>query len=125
MMWKKFNNNPLGKSTGDCVIRAISRALGKSWEETYLDLCLQGYHMADWGSSNPVWDAYLRNHGFVRKSLPNTCPDCYTIQDFVNEHEKGIYIVATGTHVVTIIDGTIFDSWDSSQEIPTYYYQKE
>lgn len=125
MMWKKFNNNPLGKSTGDCVVRAISKALGKSWQETYLDLCLQGYQMSDWGSSNPVWDAYLREKGFSRFVIPNTCPDCYTIQDFVNEHEKGIYIVATGTHVVTIIDGTIFDSWDSSQEIPTYYYSKE
>lgn len=124
-MWKKFNNNPLGKSTGDCVVRAISKALGKNWQETYLDLCLQGYQMADWGSSNPVWDAYLRENGFIRFVVPNTCPDCYTIQDFVNEHEKGLYIVATGTHVVTIIDGTIFDSWDSSQEIPTYYYQKE
>lgn len=81
--------------------------------------------MADWGSSNPVWDSYLRSNGFVRKSLPNTCPGCYTIQDFANEHNIGLYIVATGTHVVTIMDGTIFDSWDSSQEIPTYYYQKE
>lgn len=125
MMWREFNNNPLGKSTGDCVVRAISKALGKSWQETYIDLCLQGYKMSEWGSSNPVWDAYLRKKGFRHFVIPNTCPDCYTIQDFANEHEKGIYIVATDTHAVAIINGVIFDTWDSSHEIPTYYYSKE
>ena len=46
------------------------------------------------------------------------------INDFSKEHKDGTFIVATGTHVVAVIDGDIYDSWDSSNEIPTYYYQK-
>lgn len=123
-MWVRFENNPHGKSTGDCVVRAISKVLELPWAKAYLDLCVQGLSMSDWGSSNPVWDAYLRERGFVRKIIPNTCPDCYTILDFTADHPEGRYIVATGSHVVAVIDGNIYDSWDSSNEIPTYFYEE-
>ena len=35
-----YNPNPLGKDTGDCVIRAISKALDYDWEKTYTELAL-------------------------------------------------------------------------------------
>ena len=38
--WFKFHNaNPKNRRSGDCVIRAISTATGKSWEEVLTDLC--------------------------------------------------------------------------------------
>ena len=123
-MWVYFANNPEGKHTGDCVIRALSKALNQSWEQTYIDLCIEGLAMCDWGNSNPVWDAYIRAKGFMRFAIPMTCPNCYSIADFAREHDKGTFIVATGSHVVCVQDGDIYDSWDSSREIPTYYYQK-
>lgn len=41
------------------------------------------------------------------------------------EHPIGVYVVGTGNHVVTVKDGEIWDSWDSSKEIPVYYWSKE
>lgn len=29
-MWKQFNNNPVGRSVGDCAVRAASVALDKT-----------------------------------------------------------------------------------------------
>ena len=124
-MYVYFANNPCGKHTGDCVIRALSKALNQSWKQTYSDLCVEGMKLCDWGNSNPVWDSYLREKGFKRLVIPNICPNCYTIEDFAREHNKETFIVATGSHVVCVQDGNIFDSWDSSKEIPTYYYEKE
>ena len=61
-MYSYFNPNPIkNKRVGDCVVRAISKALNQSWEETYIELCLLGYIMGDWGSSNAVWNAYLKS----------------------------------------------------------------
>ena len=38
-MYSYFNPNPIkNKRVGDCVIRAISKALNQSWEETYIEL---------------------------------------------------------------------------------------
>lgn len=123
-MYEYYNPNPSGKTVSDCVIRAISKALNQSWETTYIELALQGYLMSDLLNSNAVWSAYLKNKGFHRDMVSNDCPDCYTIEDFANEHSKGTYIIGTGTHAVAIVDGIIYDAWHSENEQPIYFYYK-
>ena len=76
-MWIEYLNNPFGLRVGDCVIRAISKALNQSWEKTYIDLCVQGFMMSDLPSSNAVWSSYLKHKGFKRCTIQD-CPDCYT-----------------------------------------------
>ena len=123
-MYSYYNANPYKIRVGDCVIRAISKALNQSWEDTYIDLTIQGYLMGDLLSSNAVWGAYLKSKGFTRDIISNDCPECYTIEDFCNEYPKGTYVIGTGTHAVCVIDSTIFDTWNSSGETPIYYYHK-
>lgn len=118
------NNNPSNRFVGDCVIRAISEVLDLSWEQVYLGLMAKGYVMCDMPSSNNVWGAYLRNKGFLRYVIPNTCPDCYTVRDFANDNKEGKFILATGTHVIAVKDGNYIDTWDSGDEIPIYYWRK-
>ena len=71
-----------------------------------------------------MWNAYLKSKGFIREIVSNDCPDCYTINDFANEHPNGTYIIGTGTHAVTIVDGVIYDAWNSENEQPIYFYYK-
>lgn len=123
-MWNSYNANPTGNRVGDCVIRAISTALNQDWHETYTGVCLQGFEMADLPSSNAVWSKYLKRKGFDRYTVPNDCPDCYTICDFCNDHPQGVFVVGTGSHAVCVIDGNYFDFWDSGGEIPLYYFEK-
>ena len=123
--WKRFQNNPAGRNVGDCSVRAVSVALGISWEDAYAEIAKAGFLMADMPSSNSVWGAVLRQHGFYRHAIPNTCPDCYTMEQFAEDHPEGIYVVGTGNHVATIRDGWIMDAWDSSMETPVFYWQKE
>ena len=125
-MYSYFNPNPIkNKRVGDCVVRALSKATDKSWEEVYMELCVLGYVMGDMPSSNKIWDTYLKSQGFTRHIVTAECLECYTIQDFCNEHPKGTYIIGTGTHAVCVIDGTLYDTWDSSGETPIYFYKKE
>ena len=124
MAYVKFNPNPDGKSVGDCVIRAISKATGKSWEDVYTGVCLTGYSMCDMPSANCVWGAYLRNNRFMREIVPNECPECYSVSDFAREHPRGTYILALNGHVVCVHDGDWYDSWDSGDKIPMYYWKK-
>ena len=120
-----FSNNPRGKhNIGDCSVRAISKALNIPWESAYLDLAMEGYELADMPSSNVVINSYLHSKGFSRHSIDDLCPYCYSVRDFANEHFKGTYILGTGTHVVAVIDGDFFDSWDSGDEVPQYFWQR-
>jgi hypothetical protein len=117
-------NNPKGKNTGDCTVRAISVLTGQSWDSVYINLCAQGYEMAEMPSTNSVWGEYLRSVGYRREALPNTCPACYTIEQFCEDHPEGDFAVATGTHVVAVKDGDYYDAWPSGQEVAVYYFRK-
>ena len=37
-MWRYLNKNPLARDTNDCVIRSISCAENRSWDDVYLEL---------------------------------------------------------------------------------------
>ena len=123
-MYIYYNENPQNKNVGDCTARAIGKAMGKTWKQIYVELCAQGLSMADYPDSNAVWGAYLMENGFTRQIMPQTCPYCYTIGDFADEHKKGTYVLATGTHVVCVKDGDIYDSFDSSDYAVMYYFEK-
>ena len=125
-MYEFYNPNPTGRRVGDCAVRAVAKALGIDWEKAYILITSNGFAMGDMPSSDSVWGAVLRQNGFYRKAIENECPDCYTAEDFAKDHPKGIYVLGFGGHVATIKDGVIYDSWDSSREIPAYvWYRKD
>lgn len=123
-MWQKYNPNPVGRSVGGCAVRAVAKALDVSWETAYSMMAVNGFAMGDMPSSNSVWGAVLRQHGFSRSAIENTCPDCYTAEDFCRDHPEGTFVLGFGNHTCCVIDGVIFDSWDSSAEAPQYYWYK-
>lgn len=52
-------------------------------------------------------------------------PDDITVEEFCQEHSHGSYILGTGSHALAVIDGDYYDSWESGDEMPIYYYCKE
>ena len=125
MAYEYYNPNPVGRNVGDCSVRAVAKALGTDWETAYILIMINGFSMGDVISSDAVWGSVLRQHGFNRSVIPNSCPDCFTAEDFLKDHPKGVYVLGLGGHVATAIDGVLYDSWDSSHEIPQFFwYQK-
>lgn len=124
-IWREFNNNPTGRRVADCAVRAVSVALDVSWEKAFDLIADAGYKMGDMPSSDSVWGAVLRQHGFYRSAISNECPLCYTAKDFAIEHPNGVYVLGFGGHAATVRDGYIYDAWDSSQEIPQYVWYKK
>lgn len=125
MAFVRVNPNPENLLTGDCVIRAISIATGKSWDETYLDLMACGYRMKDIPNANWVWGVYLHNHGFRPYLITDYVKGRYTINDFTRDCPDCVGVLATGSHVVAIRNGDHMDTWDSGNEVPLYYWRKE
>ena len=124
MAYVYFCNNPRNRcSIGDCVIRAVSLALDKSWDEVYIDLATEGFFIKDLFSANEVWGSYLYTKGFTKKSIPNRYS--YTVEDFCIEHPEGVFVLGTGTHAVAVIDGNVYDTWNSSQEEVSFYWERE
>lgn len=123
MAWIKYDPNPVrSDGVGDCAIRAIAKALGISWEKAYTLLTTNGFLMGDVPSSDVVWGSVLRQHGFKRYVVPDTCPDCYTVKQFAKDYPSGTYVVKSPEHVATIIDGNLYDSWPSGNKSVLYYW---
>lgn len=125
MIFEFFLNNPVGRRVGDCAVRAVSKALDVDWETAYTMLAANGFLMGDMPSSDSVWGATLRQHGFYRESLPDDCSDCYNAVDFCEEHPKGTYVLGFGGHTATVIDSVLYDAWDSSLEPIQFYWHKK
>lgn len=124
-MYVYANPNPLGLHTGDCVIRALSILLDQSWDKTYTDICLTGYSMGMMPSTNAVHQQYLKQYGYKMQLLPSNCPNCITVREFSEMYPKGRFLLATGDHVVTLIDGAYYDIFDSGNDIVIYYFTKK
>lgn len=124
MPYVHYNPNPARKDTIDCVIRAISKLFDMDWDTAYMKIAVQGFADKSMPVDDKVWGNYLRNNGFRVMPLPNTCPNCYTVMEFAHDHPNGRYLVKTYGHVVAVIDGDYYDTFDSGDEVPIYYYER-
>lgn len=125
MAFVLYNANPFRNNTIDCVIRAISFSMNEDWDSTYMKLALRGFELKAPMEVDYVWGSYLKSNGYKRYIIPNTCPDCYTIAEFCKDNPKGDFILATGGHVVAVRDGNYYDTGDSGNEVPIYFWTKE
>lgn len=112
-MYIKYNPNPAGRAVGDCAVRAVSKALKVDWESAFIMLAMNAFAMGDMPSSDSVWGATLRQNGFYRVNIPNTCPDCYTAEDFAADPagstQAEVIEYDSGTEFSAAIDGRYAD----------------
>lgn len=105
-MYKFYNANSKGNFVNDCVIRAISVAEGKTWDETYEEL-------SDMAQEDGI---LLDDVNFVEDYLDKRyrrIPHCSkTIGELIYEYPKGIYLVTMKGHITVVIDGVLYDTFD-------------
>lgn len=126
MAYEFYNPNPIGRlNVGDCAPRALAKALDIDWDSASVLLCNAAIKMGEIENNKSVLAAVLRQNGFYRKVIPDTCPDCYTAEDFCKDNPSGIFILGFGEHVCCIKDGVIYDTDDSRSMIPLLYWYKK
>ena len=110
-MYRFYNANSKGRFTNDCVVRAISLAEGKTWDETYEEL-------SDIAQQNGI---LLDDINFVEPLLDSRydriCYDGKYVGDFVEEHPTGTYLLTMRSHISCCIDGVLIDSFDCRDKI--------
>ena len=122
-MFVEFNPNPKSYHTDDHAIRSVAKVLNMKWEQAYKELAEHGMRLGEMMHKSSVWGDLLAEHGFARYSISNNCPNCYTVSDFAMDHPLGTYVLGTGDYSVAVIDGDWFDTWDSGDEVPIFYYE--
>ena len=122
-MWIRCNPNPGHQYVDDCVVRAIAIATNRAWTDVYDNLCLLGRQVYNMPSSNSVWGRYLYEIGFKPFLISESCPSCITVHEFTKKYPYGTYIIGTGSHAIAVIDGDYYDTGDSGNEVPSYFWK--
>ncbi len=124
-MYISYNANPDGNRVIDCTVRAISTVLNQTWEQTYAGMVVEGMAIYNMPSANVVWNNYLKRKSYKRYIIPDNLPEDYSVRDFCRDNPKGTFLLALSGHVVAVIDGNYYDTWDSGNEIPIYYWHRK
>ena len=125
-MYVYFNPNPARRVTSDCVIRAVCKLMDIDWDTAFLKLSYIAFIKKDSIEKGHVWGDFLKLNGYRRGHIPDSCPDCYTVENFCVDHPKGRYLLRidgmVSGHVVTVVDGDYYDTWESGGETVEYFY---
>ena len=121
-----YNANPKNRITTDCVIRALSTALEIPYNQVVMEMaelqCKTGFDP----SETKTIDKYLQQHGWVKQGQPRKWDKTkYTGKEFCEEaltSKYGLYpykdqrIVANmgSHHIVAIVNGQVWDTWNST-----------
>lgn len=111
-MFKFYNANPLGRRVNDCTVRAISRATGRSWDETYQELSGFAQELAVMPDNVFYIDAYLSEH--FEKVFACKNNNSITVGDFVERNPYGTYLITMSGHITCSEDGVIYDTFNPS-----------
>jgi hypothetical protein len=131
-----YNANPKSRITGDCRIRAICTACEAPYNQVVMDLakiqCETGYDQC----CNQGIDILMKQYGWEKCRQPRKLDNTkYTGKEFCKQIREGLYIdgkplnrlVANigGNHIVAIIDGKVWDIWDSTGGCIGNYWVKK
>ena len=110
-MWKYYNANVKSNFVNDCVVRAISKAEGKTWDEAYEELSdlaqEKGILLDDVNFVEPLLDSKYERVCYKNKY----------VGDFIMENSKGTYLITMFGHITCSIDGVIYDTFDCRDRI--------
>ena len=110
------NENPKNRITGDCTFRAIAKATGKPWTEVVMEMAEMSVRTGYAINDTKGIEKYMEQIGWVKHRQPRK-PNGkkYTGKEFCREfrpHRAVAHI--GGGHDVAIIDGKVWDIWDST-----------
>lgn len=124
----KYNANNRGKNSPDCVKRSISLAFDIDYSEAakLLNAEMKNQHRSKW-NIKPVFNKVIKD---LNGSEQIKTTEKETVEEFADNNPKGTYIILCGkenasnktSHMVCIIDGKIYDSWDCRDYIVDSYY---
>ena len=110
---------------GDCVIRALAKAMDKSWVEVYDTLVSIGRELQCLPNDKACLERWFAENGFVYSGVSNKKGTKRpTINSFAKSHPEGVYVVRVAHHLTTIVEGRYYDTWDCGDNAMYGYWYK-
>jgi hypothetical protein len=123
--WVEYNPNPAHNSkANDCTIRAYCAAENLSWDAAYDIACQHGKNIAYMPNDNTtVTNIAEEEFGYTKQKLTKE-ERGMTVNEFAIKYNKGTYLVLVASHLVAVIDGEYYDTWDCGKKKVRHYFSK-
>lgn len=124
--YESKNVNPKGKKTGDCVVRALSLALGRDYLDVYKELfeisVQTGYIVND----KHVEEKFMARHGFVKHKQPKkSTGKKYLVGEIDKLCKDKVIVISCAHHLTVVLGGVLTDCWDCRGKCISNYYTLE
>ena len=121
------NDKDIKDKVGDCQIRALAKVLNKTWLEGFdliTPICREQQVMDIFSCDLKKTKEALQRIGLEYTGVSNKRGTKRpTVDSFAKTHKVGRYIVSVAHHVVAVVDGKYYDTWDSGDCCLYGYYQ--
>ncbi|MEG2086117.1 MAG: hypothetical protein RR054_04405 [Clostridia bacterium] len=117
------NVNPKKRKTGDCVVRALTVATNKKYEDIYKELFEISLKTGYMLNEKRVEDKLLEKYSFIKHKQPRKVDNTkYTIGEIDLINNSKIIVVRCARHLTVIISGKVIDIWDCRNKCISNYY---
>lgn len=123
-MWKYFQSSKKRKRSSDCSIRALMVAEKMTWEQSFDYLCKFARKVQDMPNETRVLSKAIESFGYKPQKIEMVNHRKPTVAEFGKEHPKGKYLIFTSGHVVCMINGNWYDTWDCGDCKVLKYFSK-
>lgn len=125
MLYKKFNVNPKGRDTSDCVVRALTIATGKDYKTIYTELFNISLESGYFLNEKRVEDVLLEREGFKKQKQPRKNDGTkYKVREILLLTNASIIVIRVAHHLTVVKDGILLDTWNCSEKTINNYYIK-
>lgn len=112
------NSKDIKDEYGDCVIRALTKVYNMKWIEVFDEIVKISRKMQVPFNCKPCYDKYIMD---VKKSEYKDISNGkgtkrHIVDIFAKEHREGKYILRIEHHIVAVVDGKYYDTWDCGRK---------
>ena len=119
------NKKDLKDVYGDCVIRALTKALNMEWLQVFDEIQPISREMQVPFNCRPCYEKYIESKGLKYCGISNKKGTKRpTVDRFAKDHKTGTYILRVVNHLVAVVDGIYYDTWDCGEKSLYGYWEK-
>lgn len=107
------NSKDLKDKYGDCVMRALTKVLNRTWLEIFDAIVPISRELQCPYNSKTCYETFLKINGFEYTGISNKKGSKRpTVKEFALKHRTGTYYLNLANHCVAVVNGIYYDTWD-------------
>lgn len=124
--FRYYNNNPNKYKTSDCVVRAISVAVDKTWEDVLQDLTAYSVKYKYFLNCQELYEIYLRDLKWKKHKVPHKKNGSkYTLSEWLKKFNGVAIVTIDDDHLTYVEDHIVYDIWNCTDNEVGVFWTKE